>query len=197
MRDGIFLKVAVFVETYFNSFVSRCFINNQKQSMLNNLLKQYAAYNSWANKQLLSAVVTLPEEKIKEEISSSFPGIFKTVQHMLDADTIWWQRMKLQDNIERPSVSFTGNFDELQKMFLRQSALIEEWVSGLNEYQLNHVFGYYRERVMYKQTVQETLLHMFNHATYHRGQIVTMLRQLSVTKIPATDYVVYMRLKSK
>lgn len=165
--------------------------------MLNNLLKQYAAYNTWANKQLLITIASLPEEKINQEILSSFPSIFKTLLHMLDADSIWWQRMKLQDNIEKPSVSFTGNFDELQKMILRQSALTEEWVNSLNEYQLNHVFGYYRERVMYKQTVQETLLQMFNHATYHRGQVVTMLRQLGVEKVPATDYVVYMRLKNK
>lgn len=163
--------------------------------MLKELLQQYAAYNLWANKLILNAVSHLPEEKINEAIPNSFPGIFKTVLHVLDADSVWWQRMKLQDHIEEPSLSFTGNFEELQKRMLKQSALTEEWVSSLNEYQLKHVFGFYRERVMYKQTVHETLMHMFNHATYHRGQIVTMLRQLGVTKIPATDYVEFMRLK--
>jgi uncharacterized damage-inducible protein DinB len=33
-----------------------------------------------------------------------------------------------------------------------------------------------------------------NHATYHRGQVVTMLRQLGVEP-PHTDLVVYYRLK--
>ena len=138
---------------YFNSFVNRHFYNKQSQSMLKDLLKQYAAYNSWANKQLLNTVAALPEEKINQALPNSFPGIFKTVLHMLDADTVWWQRMKLQDHIEKPSETFSGNFDELQKMMLRQSALTEEWVNSLNEYQLNHVFGYYRERVMHKQPI--------------------------------------------
>jgi len=33
----------------------------------------------------------------------------------------------------------------------------------------------------------ETLLHVANHGTYHRGQIATMLRQLGKTAI-STDY---------
>ena len=28
------------------------------------------------------------------------------------------------------------------------------------------------------------LLHMLNHGTYHRGQLVNMLRQIGVEKIP-------------
>jgi uncharacterized damage-inducible protein DinB len=39
------------------------------------------------------------------------------------------------------------------------------------------------------------LLHLFNHNTYHRGQLVTMLRQLGMDKIPATDFIVWSRKK--
>jgi len=34
--------------------------------------------------------------------------------------------------------------------------------------------------------------HVANHATYHRGQIVTMLRQLGRTP-PSTDYIRWLR----
>ena len=36
-------------------------------------------------------------------------------------------------------------------------------------------------------------LHVFNHSTYHNGQIVTMLRQLKIEKIPATDFIAWTR----
>jgi uncharacterized damage-inducible protein DinB len=40
------------------------------------------------------------------------------------------------------------------------------------------------------------LLHVFNHGTYHRGQLVTMLRQLGIENIPATDFIVWSREKN-
>jgi uncharacterized damage-inducible protein DinB len=39
------------------------------------------------------------------------------------------------------------------------------------------------------------LLHIFNHNTYHNGQLVTMLRALGVDKIPSTDFVAWTRLE--
>ncbi|MGI8581133.1 MAG: DinB family protein [Chitinophagaceae bacterium] len=41
----------------------------------------------------------------------------------------------------------------------------------------------------------EMLLHLFNHQTFHRGQIVTMFRQLGFDKIPPTDFIVFSRSK--
>jgi uncharacterized damage-inducible protein DinB len=38
----------------------------------------------------------------------------------------------------------------------------------------------------------EYVIHVINHTTFHRGQIVTMLRSLGVTEgIPNTDYNLY------
>ncbi len=160
------------------------------------LLTQYAAYNLWANQKIIDAITLLPEEQINQEITSSFPGIFKTVLHLFDADTIWWQRLKLQEHVEVPSQTFTGNFETLQKKLLQQSTLFEQWVSNANENQLQHVFAYQLNKSeQHKQQVCQALLHLFNHNAYHRGQLVTMLRQLGVTKIPSTDFNGYLRHK--
>ena len=37
-------------------------------------------------------------------------SVYKTVLHMLDAESIWWQRVKLVEHIERPSDIFDGSF---------------------------------------------------------------------------------------
>ena len=152
------------------------------------LLHQYASHNLWANQ--------LTPEQIQQPITSSFPGIFKTVLHMLDAETIWWQRLKLQEHIERPSDTFSGDFNVLQQRLLQQSASYEQWTGTLLDHQLLHVFAYQRSKTeQQKQPVCQTLLHIFNHGTYHRGQLVTILRQLGVTNIPQTDFNAYLRQK--
>lgn len=163
---------------------------------MNEVFVQYASYNTWANSQLLATIATSSEEQQQAQIKSSFPSLYKTVLHMLDAESIWWQRIKLQEYIDVPSKNFSGTMNELSAELLRQNKLWQEWVSGLNENGLQHEFIYMnskKERL--KQPVFQMLLHLFNHGTYHRGQIVTMLRQVGVEKIPATDFIVWTRKK--
>jgi uncharacterized damage-inducible protein DinB len=157
------------------------------------LLQQYAAYNIWASKILFDRITKLPEEKITQEIASSFPSLYKTVNHMWLAEEVWWQRMKLVENITLQSEQFTGSFSEQCNQLAKQSLLWKEWVDAASDNQLTHVFAYIRNKEQHKMKVNDMLLHVFNHATYHRGQLVTLLRQLGEDKIPATDYVVYCR----
>lgn len=160
------------------------------------LFVQYAAYNTWANALLLTVIESLSEEQQKAEIKSSFPSLYKTVLHQLDAESIWWQRMKLQERIERPSDSFTGSMKELSTQLLQQNKQWQQWINNINEHGLQHEFIYFNsKKERFKQPIYQMLLHMFNHGTYHRGQIVTMLRQSGIEKIPETDFIVWSRKK--
>lgn len=160
------------------------------------IFMQYAAYHVWANGLLFDTIQNLSEDQQNAEVKSSFPSLYKTVLHMLDAENIWWQRMKLQERVERPSDSFVGNFSELSKLLLAQGKQWQEWIANTNEHGLQHEFIYFSsKKERFKQPVSQMLLHLFNHGTYHRGQLVTGLRQLGVEKIPATDFIVWSRKK--
>jgi uncharacterized damage-inducible protein DinB len=153
------------------------------------LLKQYAAYNLWATQQILDTVSLLPEEKIKEKLPSSFNSLFETVLHMFDAESIWWQRMKLNEKIVRPSENYMGSFEDLSISLQNQSRLWVDWVTAASELSIEHVFQYYtNKKELVKLPVYQVMHHVFNHGTYHRGQLVNMLRQLGVEKIPSTDF---------
>lgn len=153
------------------------------------LLKQYAAYNCWASQRVLDVVVALPEEKQTAEIPSSFNSLYKTILHMLDAESIWWQRMKLSERIVIPSENFTGTTKELCYALLQQSRQWEEWISNASNLSIEHVFQYYnKKKEHFKMPVYQMLQHVFNHGTYHRGQLITMLRQLGAEKLPSTDF---------
>ncbi len=79
---------------------------------------------------------------------------------------------------------------------LTQSALWEEWVKNTSEMMLVHVYAFQNSKKdLFKQPVYETVMHVINHSTYHRGQLVTMMRTLGVKTIPQTDFSVFARKK--
>lgn len=160
------------------------------------LLRQLAAYNIWANQKLFETILALPEEKQKAELPSSFKSIYTTVLHMWSAESIWWQRMKLQERISIPFESFNGSMQDLVNELLQQNRLWIEWINDASDAALEHVFQYQNsKKEQFKQPVYQMLLHVFNHGTYHRGQLVNMLRQSGVEKIPQTDFIVWSRKK--
>lgn len=154
------------------------------------LLKQLAAYNCWAHQRIIDTILALPDEKQVERLPSSFPNLQKTLLHMWDAESIWWQRMKLYERFVRPSDNFTGSARDAANGLLSQSKLWAGWVANANDFALDHVFQYItnNNKQPVKMQVCQMLVHVFNHGTYHRGQLVTMLRQLGVEKIPQLDF---------
>lgn len=157
------------------------------------LLQQYAASNLWANKIITEEIKQLTDEKINYVIISSFPSVYKTVLHMMEVENIWWERLMLY---ERATLTgwFNGDFKALSEKLLQLSTQWIDWVNEANETNIMHVFGYKNTRnESFRQPVYEVLLHLFNHQSYHRGQLVTMLRQLGVHNIPPTDFIVFAR----
>jgi len=181
--------------------ISSSLTNPTKSPQLRNqtmkeILSQFAAYNIWANQKLLEIVLNLSEEQQKKELPSSFKNLYTTVLHMWDAESAWWQRMKLQERIVVPSENFNGTMKDVCNGLLQQNQQWQDWVDSASEPLLEHVFQYYNsKKEHFKQPLFQMLLHVFNHGTYHRGQLVNMLRQLGVEKIPQTDFIVWSRKK--
>jgi uncharacterized damage-inducible protein DinB len=160
------------------------------------LLLQYAAYNVWANQRIVDCISNLTDDQIKGEINSSFKSIYATLIHLWDAESIWWQRVKLQEIIDVPGSQFNGSILELGTNFLKQSKQWKEWVDLATDAALDHEFIYRNsKKEQFKQPVYEALLHLFNHQTYHRGQLITMFRQSGLENIPNTDLIAFCRKK--
>jgi uncharacterized damage-inducible protein DinB len=160
------------------------------------LLKQFAAYHIWANQKLIDVILSLPEEQQTREIPSSFTSLYATILHMWNAESIWWQRMKLQERIIGPIENFKGNITDSCNGLMNQSQQWEQWIRNASDLSIDHVFAYTNsKKEQFKQPIYQMLLHVFNHGTYHRGQLVNMLRQLGVEKIPQTDFIVWSRKK--
>lgn len=115
---------------------------------------------------------------------------------MWDAENIWWQRLKLSEHVVPPSARFEGSALDIISALLQQNELWKQWIDQSRPMAFEHEFIYKNLKgERFKQPVVEILLHVFNHGTYHRGQLVNMLRQAGIEKIPATDYIVFSRGK--
>lgn len=157
------------------------------QYSMKETLLMLAKYNLWANGLMIDVIAKLSDEQLKTELVSSFPNIYATVWHCVRAEHIWLQRLNL---VEKPIwMEDEGrSIEEVCKIWLESSReLVAFTEKQFDDNSFTHVFQFYRNKQAVKMQVYHTLLHAFNHNTYHRGQLVTMLRQVGVDKIPGTD----------
>jgi uncharacterized damage-inducible protein DinB len=159
------------------------------------LLTQYANYNIWANKRMIDALLKLTPEQLDRHIESSFSSIRKTAYHSWGAEDVWWQRIQLIENWRYVGNDLDTPIEEVCEKWAKVSNDLKLFIEKqYDDAAFEHVFQYYdSEKVSWKQQVGHVLHHVFNHATYHRGQIITMLRQVGESKIPYTDFMGFVR----
>jgi uncharacterized damage-inducible protein DinB len=157
---------------------------------------QLAGYNVWANNIFCSWFEKISDEQWTQEVVSSFNSIQATTLHIAGAEHIWLQRMvkeKQENHVWLPSV-FTGSKDEHIALWKKTSSALKDFVESFDENNLQKNLDFKRlNGDAYSMPYYELLPHIFNHSTYHRGQLVTMLRQVGFTDVEATDMLGFFR----
>jgi uncharacterized damage-inducible protein DinB len=146
---------------------------------------RFLQYNLWANQRLTSWLLTLPRKTLHETTRSSFGTIDRTLQHILSAE-IYWYPFIVKGEIN--TFSESAREDAVEKVItdlVASSQHLLNDLSAFNEQQLMEVI----QASDSKQCRYEYILHLVNHGSYHRGQIITLCRLLGVTEeVPVTDY---------
>lgn len=157
-----------------------------------------ASYNLWANTRMTDFIsANISDEQASKEIISSFPSVKKTVYHIWDAEDIWIERLRGNSLKEFSSPHYKGSFADGMKSFLQNSTAILEFLKAKEENYFISTCAYmHTSGIPYEQRLTDILTHLFNHNSFHRGQLITMFRQLGFTTgIPATDFIEYTREK--
>lgn len=158
------------------------------------LLQSYAAYNHWANKTMTVAILAMDEPLHQQIVKSSFPNLYVTVLHLWDAESIWWQRMEGHAQLLIPSREFNPTMKETVNGLLNQSLEWSNWINSCTEEKLQTELSYKNIKgETFSSGVWQVVHHLFNHGTYHRGQLVTMMREMDATEIPSTDFIHWYR----
>ena len=152
-------------------------------------------FNYWAKARIMRVVETLSGEQFTKNLGSSHGGIHETLVHIVGAEHIWLSRW-----IGQPVFKLLDPNDYLTIPTVRQKwdeveQGMSQFVSNLTEENLSALVTYKTtEGKQFSNPLWQMMHHLVNHSTYHRGQIVTMLRQLGVKPI-GTDLITFYREK--
>jgi len=119
--------------------------------------------------------------------------ILSVFAHLVSANFIWLNRIK---DLPKSEYELWGNYDltQLRKMV---EAADEQWMSFLQETENFDRIMKYRNYVgdYFENNVEQIMIHLVNHGTYHRGQVAMLLRQNGLEPVN-TDYITYDRVIS-
>lgn len=163
------------------------------------LLQDYAAYNYWANRQLVNWLSTKPAEQMEMEVPSSFPTIRLTLLHILKTQQFWLDVLQHKQGgyDDEDGASFYDSEAELSTQdvfdqFVYQSEELAAHIQTMDEEKMQESIHLVTPWFESNQPQFEFIHHCMNHSTYHRGQIVTIGRNLGLTDAPMTDYNFYL-----
>lgn len=157
-------------------------------------LRTLARYNRWANGRLYAACARVGQAELAQPRSSFFGSILATLNHGLVGDRLWMGRFQGTPCTDIVSLGQILHPD-FEGLADARAALDDEVVAYFNDLtgSLERSFRY---RTMEGRETNSPLgwamVHMFNHATHHRGQVHDMLSSTSVEP-PALDLIYFLR----
>ncbi len=158
--------------------------------MLGEILELYD-YNRWANRRVLTAASRLSPEKFTRDLGSSFPSVRDTLVHILGAEWIWLSRWQ---GVSPPALPEPQKFPTPAVLATRWRAVEGEqagFLESLTEAALHEMVAYHNTQGQpFAYPLWRMLRHVVNHSTYHRGQVITLLRQLRAGVV-GTDLLLY------
>ena len=155
-------------------------------------------YNAWANNRLFSVVETLSQEQFTKDLGVSHKSVLGTLHHAMGAEEIWlrrWQGKSPTSFLPKEQFQTFENITDHWEM-------LEHEIMGFchmlkSDEEVGKIISYSDLRGnKYEQPLYHLMQHLINHSTFHRGQVVAMLRQLGVKPID-TDMVVFFRERLK
>jgi len=144
-------------------------------------IRELSTFDAWASARLFGAAAALTGDERARRVASSFASLDDTLAHILAEDWVWLRRCRGEDPRQTPPSLSLGEVLAERLELLR----------GLTDDDLAREVAFHSlEGAPLRHTVNDMLVHVVNHSTYHRGQASTILRQLG-RSAPETDFVVF------
>ena len=126
------------------------------------------------------------------EIVGSFKNIRETLRHIWYAEEGWLSRLNGNGWKAEKVEQFNGSHVELIAEWQSTSQALNTFTESAD---LESLLHYERRGKQYALPKGEIVQHVCNHGSYHRGQVVMMMRQLGIDNIDQTDYSEWLRLQ--
>lgn len=162
-------------------------------SLLSHIKRLYD-YTYWAHQRVWQhAILPLSDEQYHRPLTYSIGSIHQQLVHTMSAEWIWFSRMRGEapramlnpaDFADRSAVR--ARWDEVE-------AMVRAYLETLSEADLDRRFEYHTTRgTPDSQPLSEVLLHVVNHGTDHRAQILAQIHTMGGATIEQ-DLIFYLR----
>lgn len=141
-------------------------------------------FNAWADRRVLEAASALSKEQFTKPLGSSFSSVRDTLAHIYGVEWLWLERFQGRSPSAIPDAKEYNEIEGLRARWAEFEPLLLNFARGLTQDDLDRVMEYKTMKFgIYRNPLWQSMLHLVNHGTYHRGQVTTMLRQLGTQPI--------------
>jgi uncharacterized damage-inducible protein DinB len=160
-------------------------------------LRELIEYHYWARDRVLDAVTPLTPEQYDRHLSSSFPSIRATLVHTYSAEWVWHSRWEGRSPSAPLASDMFPDVPSLRLAWVEHEGRMRALLASLGDADLARRFDYTLiSGAPGNSSLQQVVQHVVNHATYHRGQVTTMLRQIGARPPRSTDMIQFFRERS-
>lgn len=154
-------------------------------------LRQLFDYNYWARDRQLEACAALSQDQFLHPMGSSFSSLRDTLAHLMLAEWVWLERWKGRSPRSAPAYEEFSTRSAIRERWAGIERAVREYLAALREEALHTPLTYVNLKgETWTYPLWQTLVHVVNHQSYHRGQVATLLRQLGATPA-AVDFLLY------
>ena len=154
-----------------------------------NAFRHFYNYHFAENRKVWDYVASLSHEQFTEAVNYSHGSVREQIVHLMDVDEVWFS--ELQGIVPSEPLPPAG-FDDRESIRARWDSVEQTMRAYLAELQDEMLFAKpIKEPEEDKDlVVWQVLLHVVNHATDHRAQLLRVLNDLGV-ETTSQDYIFY------
>ena len=160
-------------------------------------LRTLLDYHYWARDRMFDALDPLTPDQVNRDMGNSFKSIRDTVAHVYAAEWAWYSRWHGTSPTALLSSDQFPDLAAVRRAWSEHETKMRAFVDSLDDAGIARVFEF---KLLSGQPGSspfwQMLQHVVNHASYHRGQVTTMLRQLGAQPAKSMDMIAFYRARS-
>jgi uncharacterized damage-inducible protein DinB len=162
-----------------------------------NAFRHFYNYHFTENRTIWDRYITqLSQEQFTQAVDYSHGSVRDQIVHLINADDIWFSELR---GVEPAAPFPPATFDDGRQPGIERKRLRAYWDSV--EQSMRDYLAELRDDMLFDQPIKEpeedrelivwqVLLHVVNHGTDHRAQLLRLLTDLGV-KTTSQDYIFY------
>jgi uncharacterized damage-inducible protein DinB len=135
-------------------------------------------YNAWANQRAMDSAALLSDDEFLMPRGSSFSSIRDTLVHICGSEWVWLERFQGRSPSLIPDVREVQSVAALREHWRPHAERLIAFARTLTQSDLDRVMEYKTINFgVYQNPLWQSMQHLANHGSYHRGQVATLVRQ--------------------